>query len=790
MPSTRWYASPRPGFGDDRQIPDSVMQTPDALPDDAPALPPLRFPATRPYRARLLALGLIAFLFAALAAPSSAATGAGAGRPKIGLVLGGGGARGAAHIGVLRVLERERIPVDYVAGTSMGAIVGGLYASGLSADEIERVLNDIDWTEAFDDKSPRVDRPFVRKRDDDNYLVKRDLGLGDDLQVKFPAGLIGGQKIDLILKANTLHVSRIDDFDRLPTPFRAIATDILTGQAVVLSHGDLARSIRASMSVPALFAPVEIDGKLLVDGGVANNVPVDVVRQMGADIVIAVDVGSPALTREQLNSVFGITNQLTWILTARNTEIQIASLKKTDTFIQPKLGEFSSASFDKAGTVIPLGEEAAQGKTAQLRQRGVAADAYRAYLADRASRREKSPVVEFVRVENDSPLADGVIEARLTQRAGEPLDPKTMDQDIALVYGLGNFESVRYAVVNEDGRTGVVVKAKEKSWGPNFIQAGIQLSQTDNGDSSFNVGGQIRRPAINALNGEVRLALQIGADPAISVGLYQPLDEQGHWFVAPRLFAGGTDYNLFADGSRIAEYRVRSFGGEVAGGYNFDVWGELSAGLRWYTGDAELRTGSPLLPDYDFDAGEAFLRFTVDTLDDINFPRNGTYSGVGWLSSQQGLGADTTFDQVDAGINYAKSWDRDTINAVARVGWTVSGDVPIQSLYQLGGPFRLSGLDNNALSGQYLGFGRLTYFRRVNDFQLMPAYLGASLEAGNAWLDRSDVGFDDLVYGGNLFFGVDTPIGPLYLGGGYSHGGPGDGGQFAGFLLLGRALRY
>jgi len=237
-------------------------------------------------------------------------------------------------------------------------------------------------------------------------------------------------------------------------------------------------------------------------------------------------------------------------------------------------------------------------------------------------------------------------------------------------------------------------------------------------------------------------------------------------------------------------FRMGSFGGEVAGGYNFDVWGELSAGLRWYTGDAELRTGSPLLPDYDFDAGEAFLRFTVDTLDDINFPRNGTYSGVGWLSSQQGLGADTTFDQVDAGINYAKSWDRDTINAVARVGWTVSGDVPIQSLYQLGGPFRLSGLDNNALSGQYLGFGRLTYFRRVNDFQLMPAYLGASLEAGNAWLDRSDVGFDDLVYGGNLFFGVDTPIGPLYLGGGYSHGGPGDGGQFAGFLLLGRALRY
>lgn len=766
------------------------MSTLDPLGPNAPFARPARLSGGRPRHALLLALSLATLLTVVLATPGLAAAGNGASRPKIGLVLGGGGARGAAHIGVLRVLERERIPIDYVAGTSMGAIVGGLYASGLSADEIEQVLNGIDWTEAFDDRSPRPDRPFVRKRDDDNYLVKRDLGLGDDLQVRFPAGLIQGQKIDLILKANTLHVGGIDDFDRLPTPFRAIATDILTGQEVVLAHGDLARSIRASMSVPALFSPVEIDGHLLVDGGVANNVPVNVVRQMGADIVIAVDVGSPALTREQLNSVFGITGQLTWILTARNAEVQIASLKKGDTFIQPNLGEFSSANFSGAGAVIPIGERAAQEKSAQLRKHGVDAGAYQAHLADRASRQGQAPVVEFVRVENDSPLADGVIESRLTQRVGAPLDPETMDRDIALIFGLGNFESVRYEVAKEDGRTGVVVKATEKSWGPNFIQAGIQLSQTDNGDSSFNVGAQIRRPGINALNGELRLAAQIGADPSIGIGLHQPLDEQGRWFVAPRAFVGSTNYNLFSGGDRIAEYRVTRFGGELVGGYNFGVWGELGAGLRWYHGDAELRTGSPLLPDYNFNGGEAFVRFDVDTLDDINFPHEGVAGTVGWLSSREALGADAKFDQIDAGIGYATSWGRDTLNAAARFGWTVSGDAPIQNLYQIGGPFQLSGMDTNALSGQYLAFTRLTYFRRVNDFQLMPAYVGASLEAGNAWLDRSDVGFNDLVYGGNLFFGVDTPIGPLYLGGGYSRGGPADSGQFAGFLLLGRVLRY
>jgi NTE family protein len=732
---------------------------------------------------------VLACLCCAAPAPATVADGA-MSRPKIGLVLGGGGARGAAHIGVLRVLERERIPIDYVAGTSMGAIVGGLYASGLSADEIERVLNSIDWDDAFVDKSPRADRPFIRKRDDENYLVKRDIGFGDDMRVRFPAGLVEGQKIDLILKANTLHVDRIDSFDELPTPFRAIATDILTGQAVVLSHGDLARSIRASMSVPAIFSPVEIGGKLLVDGGVANNVPVDVVRQMGADVVIAVDVGSPALTREQLTSVFGITNQLTWILTARNAEAQIASLKKTDTFLRPDLGDFSSANFSSAGTVIPAGEAAARAQGATLRRHGVSGERYAAYLADRSSRRDGPPVIEFVRVENDSRISAGAIEARLTQRVGEPLDTKAMDRDISLIFGLGNFESVRYTVVNEGGKTGVVVRASEKSWGPNFIQFGMQLSQTDNGDSGFNIGAQLRRPAINALNGELRTALQIGRDPAIGVELYQPLDEQARWFVSPRAFAQATDYNLFSGTDRIAQYRVGRWGAEVAGGQNFGTWGELRGGLRWYAGDASLRTGDPSLPDYDFRGGEGFVKLTVDTLDDLNFPREGVFAQIDWLGSREGLGADTDFDQLGAVLAYSTSADRDTLTAVAQFGWTLDGDVPVQNLFQLGGPFRLSGLDSNSLSGQYAAFGRLTYSRRVNDFQLMPAYLGASLEVGNAWMDRDDIRFNNLVYGGNLYFGVDTPIGPIYLGAGYADGGPADGGQFAGFLQLGKVLRY
>ncbi len=504
---------------------------------------------------------------------------------------------------------------------------------------------------------------------------------------------------------------------------------------------------------------------------------------MGADIVIVVDVGSPALKREELTTVIDIANQLTWMLTARNTEAELATLKPTDVFMRPELGEFSAADFANATTVIPVGQRAAEEKRARLKKLGVSEERFRGHLAARESRSGAAPVVEFVRLENESKLSDEVIEARLHTRVGEPLDTAGLERDIADIYGQGNFESVRYEIVKEGGKTGVVVKAKEKSWGPNFLQFGLQLSQTDDGDSSFNIGAQYRRPAINSLNGEVQVAAQIGSEPALRVKLYQPLDDASRWFIEPEIGYERLNFDLYDAGDRIAQYRVSRLAGTLSGGRNFGNWGELRVGVERAQGDAELRIGTPPLDTYDFDEGQVFVRFATDTLDNVFFPREGFATGLKWTSSLEALGADSDYDQVEASGLYAHSWDRDTLALGLNVRSTVGGTAPVESLFRLGGFLRLSGLNENSIAGQNAALARAIYMRRINDIQFLPAYFGASLETGNAWQDRDDFG-KDLIVAGSVFLGLDSPIGPFYIGGGVT-----DEGEFSGFLLLGRAFR-
>jgi len=348
-------------------------------------------------------------------------------RPKIGLVLSGGGARGAAHIGVLEVLEEMHIPIDCIVGTSMGSIVGGLYASGMSPAEINEALATIDWEDAFNDNIPREDRSFRRKRDDDLYLIKHKPGIGDDGKIKLPTGFLQGQKIDLIFKELTLPVSDIKNFDQLNIPFRAVATDITTGEMVVLSSGDLAKSMRASMSIPSIFAPMEMDGRLLVDGGVSNNLPVDVARDMGAEIVIVVDISTPLKKREELTSALSITAQLTGILTRRNTEAQIATLSGKDILIVPDLGDISSSDFNESGKAIPEGKAAAEQHREQLAGLAISQADYANLVLAQPERKTTLPVIEFVKLNNQSRVSDEVIMARLHVKTGEPRDVQALE---------------------------------------------------------------------------------------------------------------------------------------------------------------------------------------------------------------------------------------------------------------------------------------------------------------------------------------------------------------------------
>src|SRR5277367_6713825 len=301
-------------------------------------------------------------------------------RPRICLVLSGGGARGMAHIGVLKVLEELKIPVDCIAGTSVGAIVGGLYASGMTALEIDSTIRSLDWQEAFRDAPPRRDLAFRRKQDDRNFLVRLPLGLKHG-RILLPKGLIQGQKLQETLRQLTLPFSNTTNFDLLPTPFRAVATDLETGNAVLMDKGDLAIAMRASMSAPGVFAPVEVDGRLLVDGGLAENLPINVARAMHADVLIVSDVSFPLQGRSALDSALSISNQMLAILVRKDSDRQRATLGPQDILIEPNLGSATATDFTVPANVIAGGENAARDAVSKLSAYSVGEAAYRDYLA-------------------------------------------------------------------------------------------------------------------------------------------------------------------------------------------------------------------------------------------------------------------------------------------------------------------------------------------------------------------------------------------------------------------------
>ena len=353
-----------------------------------------------------------------------------------------------AHIGVLKVLEDLKIPIDCIAGTSMGAIVGGLYASGMTAAQIDSTMRSLDWQEAFRDAPPRRDLAFRRKQDDRNFLVKLPLGLKHG-KVLLPKGFIQGQKLQETLRQLTLPFSNTTDFDLLPTPFRAVATDLETGNAVVMDKGDLAIAMRASMSAPGVFAPVELDGRLLVDGGLAENLPINVARAMHADVLIVSDVSFPLQPRAALDSALSISNQMLAILVRKDSDRQRATLEPRDILIEPKLGSATATDFTAPTDVIARGQEAAQNAIARLSAYAVGDPAYRDYVARRANREPGLPPIKFVRVDEQSKRYEKTILAEMQPLVGKPLDLDEVGKRITELYGLGNFETLDYTLVDQ-----------------------------------------------------------------------------------------------------------------------------------------------------------------------------------------------------------------------------------------------------------------------------------------------------------------------------------------------------
>jgi NTE family protein len=686
-------------------------------------------------------------------------------RPKIGVVLGGGGARGAAHVGVLKIMEELNVPVDYIVGTSMGSIVAALSASGMSSEEIRQAMIAMDWNDVFDDSPPRADRSFRRKRDDDLYTMDAALGVSDG-EIKFPPAAIRGQKFNLTLNRLMLPVATVKDFDKLTIPFRAVATDLETGSEVVLGNGNIARSVRASMAVPAAFDPVEIDGRLLGDGGMANNVPVSVARDMGADVLIVVNVSSPLLTRENLENALDISGQLAGFLTL-NVQQQLDTLDDSDVLITPQLGDISSGSFDRIDDAISTGEIAARELRESLARYSLSPAQYAAYLEQRPQFPKQVPTIDFIRIVNHSAVGDDIIVDRISAQTGQPLDVEQLEADIGRVYGLQIFKTVDYEIVEEDEKTGLVITAAEKSWGPGYIQGGILASNNFEGESNFRFGIVYTQTEINDLNGEWRTGLQLGDEPGIFTEIYQPLDSLSRYFVSGKVLLKSDNINKFdSDGNNISTNRLEAHGVELGVGREFGTWGEGRLGYRRASGEVEVKTGPPQ-PDFDVDIGEVYVRLFADKLGDLYFPREGYIGKIEYRTSRESYGASSDYDQWLFGFSQALSWDKNTFVGTLAGATTENDDAPLEGLFELGGFLLISGLAQDQLSGQHTGLARLVYYRRLSDdgfLRLFDTYLGASLETGNAWQDSDDISFDDTIAAGSVFLGYDTPVGPLYLG--------------------------
>ena len=591
-------------------------------------------------------------------------------RPRVGLVLGGGGARGIAHIGVLKELERLRIPVDAIAGTSMGAIVGGLYASGLMADELEQIVLSLDWSQALFDTPQRKNLSFRRKQDDVRYPIGLELGVRDR-SIILPRGLVQGQNLDPLLRELTADVAHIQDFSDLPIPFRAVATNIETGERHVMSSGDLARSIRASMSVPGLIAPTSLDGSLLVDGGVVANLPIDVIRDMGVDIIIAVDVEFPLYVPDELESAPAITEQMLTILMRKETVRQIETLGSGDILIRPELGTFASSNFGDAQFPIEKGTAAIDTVEARLTELGIGEVAYANHIAAREVTTKAPGNLDFVRIEHEGRLATELMAARLGVHKGDAIDPKLLADGASRLYGLDMFEQVGYRVVEEDGQTGVVYSAVSKSWGPDFLNIGVSLQDDFDGTTAFNLAARLTQTGLNSHGAEWRTDLQLGTDLLLESEFYQPFGGHLKYFVAPRFLVHQNNLNVFVDGQDIAQLRVAEGNVGVDLGTELGTFGEFRLGIYRGSGKLRVKIGDPQIPDFEYDQGAVFAQLQIDTFDLSRFPRRGMQAKLRWDGSRSSLGASDNYERLQFDILSAWSRGKSTFNAGLSYSTTV-----------------------------------------------------------------------------------------------------------------------
>lgn len=729
------------------------------------------------------------FLIAAFTAlmslvpPARAADPAPAQRPRVALVLSGGGARGLAHVGVLQVIEAARVPVDMIVGTSMGAIVGGLYAAGMEPAELAEEVGSLDWGSLFQRSEPRQNLSQRLKEEDVEMAPLIELGFRDGA-FRLPTGAVSTRSLEVLLRRYTLATRHMATFDGLPTPFRAVATDMETGEAVVLEHGDLAGALRASMSVPGVFAPLEINGRLLGDGGLVNNLPVDVARRMGADVIIAVNIGTPLAGRDTLGTLLGMTTQMVNILTEQNVQRSIASLTPRDLLLAPPLGTITSADFGRGKALMDIGYSYAHSQRQTLEHLAVTPAEYAQWKLQRqqhlASARSRGGWISEIRFDGVDTSRVERIGQLIDSEAGQPLDVQRVEQDLRLLAATGDYERVDYHLehLGPDGSEALMVRLRENDWGPNYLRMGLDLRTDFEGQSAFNLRLSHNRRWLNNSGAEWRNRLQLGENTAASTELYQPLGPHGDQFVSAALGGGTRRVDLYADSGQSAVVTRTDLSVGVDYGWPLGVLGHLGEarlGLvsSWHRTTPELIGGAltgldPRQLTQRWNDSGLRLRVVSDQLDYANFPTAGHRLRGELVTGRRHINGGSTdgFMRWDLNATGVTRWGADTLNLGIRLARTNRLAVGAIDEFSLGGFQQLSGFRIGQVGGSMLAFGRMTYYRRLplaSSPLARAMFAGGSLEVGNAWLNPRDASLRDLLVGRSLFLGADTALGPLYL---------------------------
>lgn len=686
-------------------------------------------------------------------------------RLKIGLVLEGGGALGLAHVGVLQWFQQHHIPIDAVAGTSMGALVGVLYSTGMTGDQIRVFFSKLDWNKVLRNETPYRDLSFRRKEDKRDYPNSLEFGLKGG--ISFPSGFNTGHQVGLILDQVALPYGNLESFDQLPTPFRCVATDLVTGKAVVFDHGSLAVALRSTMSLPGIFSPSRDDDHVYVDGGLLDNLPADVARRMGVDIVIAVHLRVKPLDPKQSLSAFSVMQSSVAVVISVN---ELQGMEKADILITVPTEAYDSTDYGAVEKIMALGYPAADERARVLERFALSEEAWKQYEADRESRRRTAPVPQFVTVTGTKPVIAKGIQESLEDEVGKPIDVSKLQDDVTEVTGLGRFERAGFQTVERDGKPGLLIKADEKTYAPPTVNPLVLIDGSDYTDVRFSLGARITLLDLGGFGSEWRNDVIAGSQYGVASEYYHPLSWNSHYFVAPRAFANTGPFDIYNDDVRVATYRERNLGVGLDFGIAISKSAELRLGYQAEHLHFGKQIGSTELPNEAGRQGMSQVRFTVDHTDDPTVPREGVrvQSRAAYVDASPGSTEHFPLTEVRTGIFHRIS-DPASLFLLASGGTTFDFSGTGLPPFSLGGPGRLGAYGpNEFLTNQYFLF-QPGYIHRLT--QLSPllgdnVYFIGSYEIGKAYHnafsanDESRLPMD--VTGAIL---VQTFLGPIVVGG-------------------------